>query len=621
MCFVGYGDRFGVKAYCLYDANGRLFHFSRRSVIFHEGSLLSGRTTTTPDELTVMSPPRQESTYYFREHTPIQQVVPPVNQPPMQTHTQSALPPTPHVAISHATHRRMQRITGRRPHISEVPVRLVDLFPSTTHVASDGSMQTIPPVDHASHHPFPSSLSPEPSANPAYPDATSSFSQPASPTDPLLSDQSPVAGPDPAEVHADSATTPSPSSQTRVRSLRDIYSRLNLAAAGDSLAPDYSGSLLEDDNISVEEALSGPDALHWRHAMDAEYQALLQNSTWSLVDLPSTRCAVSCKWILRCKLKADGSLDRYKARLVARGFSQSPGLDYEETFSLVLGMASFRMLVATAAHYDWPLHQLDIKTAFLHGELEEEIYMQQPPFYQEADAPHKVCRLHKALYGLKQSPRQWYLKIHQFLLSVGYSRLQTDPNIYTRHVGATYLILGLYVDDILFPGSHLHVLQSTKQQLAYAFSFTDGGELSYCLSIQVNRDHSKGIITLSQAKFVAEILHKYNMAECNGTPIPLAPNNKLTTSTVLSTQEEKQYMASVPFCNVLGSIRYLVTCTRPDVCLFLSGFSLTLYAESRHTALKGFEEAAEVLEGNATLYYHIQAIHRYATNNIWMDGC
>lgn len=355
------------------------------------------------------------------------------------------------------------------------------------------------------------------------------------------------------------------------RSVQDIYAQLNVATASNPLEQVYPAILTEDDSLTVEEALSGPDATLWRQAMDAEFQALQQNSTWSLVKLPPDRRPITCKWILRRKLKADGSIERYKARLVARGFSQSPGLDFDETFSPVLGMTAFCILVALAAHYDWPLHQLDVKTAFLHGDLQEEIYMQQPPLYQSAAQPDTVCRLHKALYGLKQSPRQWYLKIHQFLLGQGYIRLQSDPNIYTRHSNTVFLVLGLYVDDILLLSNQLPELNHAKRELSQTFPLTDGGELSYCLGIQVKRDHQKGVITLSRSNFVDEILHRYNMMHCNGVPIPLAPSTKLSSEMAPSTDEEKRYMQGIPSCNVLGSIRYLVTCTRPDLC-FAAGF-------------------------------------------------
>lgn len=160
------------------------------------------------------------------------------------------------------------------------------------------------------------------------------------------------------------------------------------------------------------------------------------------MDLPTGRRPVSYKWVLRCKYRPDGTVERYKARLVARGFSQMVGFDYEDTFSPVLGMTSFRLIVALAAPFSYPIHQADVKTAFLHGDLLEEIYMSQPPLYQSPAAPKKVCRLHKAIYGLKQSPRQWYMKFHTFMIEKGHTYLQSNPNIYIRQGHVTFVLLG-----------------------------------------------------------------------------------------------------------------------------------------------------------------------------------
>ncbi|MCO5591512.1 hypothetical protein L7F22_045497 [Adiantum nelumboides] len=160
------------------------------------------------------------------------------------------------------------------------------------------------------------------------------------------------------------------------------------------------------DGISLAEALSRLDASSWRQAMESEYQSLIQNGTWQLVPAPSNRKLVTCKWLLRKKLHADGTVSRYKARLVARGFTQVPGMDFTKTFSPVLRITSFRVLIALAALFRFHVHQMDVRTAFLNGDLEQEIYMEQPPEYASAQHPTHVCRLLKALYGLKQSPCQ-----------------------------------------------------------------------------------------------------------------------------------------------------------------------------------------------------------------------
>ena len=152
---------------------------------------------------------------------------------------------------------------------------------------------------------------------------------------------------------------------------------------------------------SVEEALSDPK---WAQAIKEELEALQKNNTWTLSVLPEGRKIVGCKWIFSIKYKADGSIDRYKARLVAKGYTQKYGMDYQETFSPVAKLKTVRVLLSLAAKLDWPLHQLDVKNAFLHGNLEKEIYMDIPPVYTTTSEAKIACRLHRALYGLKQSP-------------------------------------------------------------------------------------------------------------------------------------------------------------------------------------------------------------------------
>jgi histone deacetylase 1/2 len=159
-------------------------------------------------------------------------------------------------------------------------------------------------------------------------------------------------------------------------------------------------SIGEPRNLSA--ALTDP---HWRAAMQEEYNALMENKTWTLVPSSSNKNLIDCKWVYRIKQRADGTIDRYKARLVAKGFKQRYGIDYEDTFSPIVKIATIRIVLAIAVSRDWSLRQLYVKNAFLHGVLEDEVYMKQPPGFENPDAPHHVCRLDKALYGLKQAPR------------------------------------------------------------------------------------------------------------------------------------------------------------------------------------------------------------------------
>ncbi|KAM1659561.1 hypothetical protein COP2_002715 [Malus domestica] len=185
--------------------------------------------------------------------------------------------------------------------------------------------------------------------------------------------------------------------------------------------------------------------------MQEEFNALLHTQTWSLVPYHSSQNIVGCKWVFRIKRKPDGSIDRYKAWLVAKGFHQQEGLDYTETFSPVAKPVTIRLLLTLAAQFDWFLHQLDVSNAFLHGTLSESVFMQQPPGFADSTKPHHVCQLHKSLYGLKQAPRAWYDKLHAALASLGFVGSQSDHSLFVKKDKALVFVL-VYVDDILVTG-------------------------------------------------------------------------------------------------------------------------------------------------------------------------
>eukprot|EP00253_Pinus_taeda_P016715 PITA_16715 len=229
--------------------------------------------------------------------------------------------------------------------------------------------------------------------------------------------------------------------------------------------------------------------------MNEEYHSLLANDTWDLVPLLKGRKLVRCKWVYRTKYGPDGKVDKHKARLVPKGFSQVEGIDYTETFSPIAKMNSIRLVLSLAASLKWEVHQMDVKSAFLHGDLHEEIYMEQPiGFIQTASS--LVCRLKKSLYGLKQAPRAWYAKMDNFLLESGFSRCHSDNTVYTKTVGISLIILVLYVDDLILTGSDPILINHVKSSLKKKFEMTDLGHLHYFLGLQVLQ--SKEGISLSQ---------------------------------------------------------------------------------------------------------------------------
>eukprot|EP00253_Pinus_taeda_P024669 PITA_24669 len=218
--------------------------------------------------------------------------------------------------------------------------------------------------------------------------------------------------------------------------------------------------------------------------MNEEYHSLLENDTWDLVPLPKGQKLVRCKWVYRTKFGPDGKVDKHKARLVVKCFSQVEGIDYNETFSYVAKMNSIRLVLSLAASFKWAVHQMDVKFAFLHGDLHEEIYMEQPLGFIQTNS-NLVCRLKKSLYGLKQAPRAWYAKMDSVILDTSFSRCHPDNTVYTRKVGKSLIILVLYVDDLILTGSDPNLINHVKSNLKKHFEMTDLGHLHYFLALQV----------------------------------------------------------------------------------------------------------------------------------------
>ncbi|WVZ00942.1 hypothetical protein V8G54_027011 [Vigna mungo] len=318
-----------------------------------------------------------------------------------------------------------------------------------------------------------------------------------------------------------------------------------------------------DEPRSYKEALDSSDRHLWQGAMEEELEALKKNSTWRLVDLPKGKKVIGSKWIFKKKeATPGGEKARYKARLVAKGFTQIEGVDYHEVFAPVVKHCSVRVLMAIVAHCNLHLEQLDVRTAFLHGDLEETIYMKQPDGFAVDD---RVCLLQKSLYGLKQSPRQWYRKFDDFLIKLNFKRCNYDDCVYTLNHGGEMLYLLLYVDDILIASSDRGMIGETKAKLADAFEMKELGEARRILGIDIKRERPGGNLFLSQECYLQKVISRYQMAESKIANTPVGQHLKLTKEQCPKTEEERKKMESVPFSNGIGSIMYGMVCTRPDV--------------------------------------------------------
>ncbi|KAJ9552201.1 hypothetical protein OSB04_016246 [Centaurea solstitialis] len=317
---------------------------------------------------------------------------------------------------------------------------------------------------------------------------------------------------------------------------------------------------------TISHALKHPS---WRHAMQAEFDALQRNNTWTLV--PSTLASnlVGSKWVFRIKYNPDGTIDRFKARLVAKGFTQRPGIDYLETFSPVLKHATLRVVLSLAVSQGWVLRQLDINNAFLQGTLNEDVYMAQPPGFVDPAFPNHVCKLNKAIYGLKQASRAWYNELKSYLISHGFKPTISDSSLFTLTVGPSPLFILVYVDDIIITGPSTSLVTQFIHLLANKFSLKDLGPLSYFLGIEV-LPHPQGLL-LSQKKYISDIIKKANMSDCRSI------NTPITCSESLTLHAADTYPRPTEYRSIVGALQYL-SLTRPDIAFTVNKLSQFMHA-------------------------------------------
>jgi len=309
----------------------------------------------------------------------------------------------------------------------------------------------------------------------------------------------------------------------------------------------------------------------WTQAIKEEMEALLKNETWTLVHLPKGKKTVGCKWVFSIKHKADGSIDRYKARLEAKGYTQTYGIDYQVTFSPVAKLNTVRVFLSLVANLDWPLHQFDVKNAFLHGDLEEEIYMDVPPGYTANSESEVVCKLQRALYGLKQSPKAWFGRFSLAMKKYGYTQSNSDHTLFLKRRLGKVTALIIYVDDMIITGDDVVEISRLQKQLATEFEMKSLGGLKYFLGIEVAR--SKQGIFLSQRKYVMDLLSKVGLLECKPAYTPIIQNHKLEEHTDQVPTNKERYQ------RLVGKLIYL-SHTRPDIAYPVSVVSQFMHSPS-----------------------------------------
>ena len=322
---------------------------------------------------------------------------------------------------------------------------------------------------------------------------------------------------------------------------------------------------------TVQQALSGKYASYWRDAMQEELASLVSHGVWSSVPrIPGTR-TVRTRWLFKIKRHLDGSIDKFRARLVARGFSQKPGIDVNETFASIVRHKSWRLLVALAANNNHVLLHWDIKTAFLNANLSQPIYIEPPEGFSTSS--NTVYLLHKGLYGLKQASREWFNELSSTFYSLNFVACPQDPSVFLYFNPPTTLLIAvaIWVDDLLvYAPDNPNLIHKLKQQLQLKYTIHDKGSLAEFLGIRITRNSVKQTIKLDQTDYIKSILSRFNLSNANPVPTPGVPEVKLTISDCPSTDEDRTTMSSIPYQAAVGCLLYLAVCTRPDIAACVS---------------------------------------------------
>lgn len=322
-----------------------------------------------------------------------------------------------------------------------------------------------------------------------------------------------------------------------------------------------SAEQVSGDPTTYAEAMRSAKAERWRKAMDAEYDAHVVNGTWSLCELPEGANVIKGRWVYKTKMNELGEEVRDKARWVAKGYSQVPGLDFFDTFAPVAKLGSIRTVLSIAAIKDWELHQMDVFTAFLQSPVDEEIYVEQPHGYEQYGASGKplVCKILKSLYGLRQAPRNWHKVIDDWLRQYGLKPSGADPCVYVVILSnGDILVVVLYVDDLLIAGNNAEAVERFKRDIAKKFKMTDLGNLRWLLGMEVRRNRENRVIEVSQAAYIDRVLERFGMADCK--PVTTPAEGILPRLT-----EEQGGVSDGDYRSLVGSLLYAAMVTRPDI--------------------------------------------------------
>ncbi|CAL0299548.1 unnamed protein product [Lupinus luteus] len=389
------------------------------------------------------------------------------------------------------------------------------------------------------------------------------------------------------EIHTPQEPEQRPRRQRNPSSrLRDfqMYSDDAINADGDLVQ--HMALLADAESLSFEEAASSSV---WRDAMLDEIKSIKKNETWELATLPPQKTPIDVKWIYKVKLKPDGSIAKHKARLVAKELMQKEGIGYSEVFPHVARLVTVRLMIALASWKRWNLCQLDVKSAFLNGPLEEVVIVNQPPGFINKGNESNMLRLKKALYGLKHAPRAWNKRIDKFLTEVGFQKCSVEYGVYMKAIDQNCgsLFICLYVDDLLITGSNPRGIEDLKESLKGEFEMTDLGKLSYFLGLEFQ--YTNNGVSMNQKKYILEVLNKFNMTDCNASETPAEMNLKLDKCS------DEAMVDATQFRQIVGNLRY-VCHTRPEISHSV-GMIRRFMSDLRHSHMVAAKRILRYLKG------------------------
>lgn len=324
-----------------------------------------------------------------------------------------------------------------------------------------------------------------------------------------------------------------------------------------------SSTVPASEEITFSEALHGPESEQWKRAMTDEMQSFEDNDAWELMENPGNVSIVKCRWVFNKKFDVDNNV-RYRARLVAKGFSQKPGIDYTETFSPVVRHSTLRLLFALSVKIGMSITHLDVTTAFLNGVLKENIYMSLPEGFANKSGGN-VLKLKRAIYGLKQSSLAWYERVKDCLSKLGFKNSEYEPCLFAKNNGKIKIIIGLYVDDFLIFSNNEAETDKLKNVLGSEFKLKDLGPVRQYLGMRINLDKNNSVLTVDQQQYIEQLVCRFQMSDCKPQSTPIEPK--------INVEKSNECSPDIPYQRLIGSLMYLAVMSRPDIAYAVSYLS------------------------------------------------